>query len=79
MGTPYQPVGAGSPLDPPSELIDKEELRRRLNLPSVRMVEELMRKRKIPFVKLGHRTVRFSWPKVLAAITSLEQRAIDAG
>ena len=43
-----------------ADLIGKEELRRRLNLPSVRMVEELMRKRKIPFIRLGHRTVRFS-------------------
>jgi len=79
MGTPHKSLSAATPPDPPSELIDKEELRRRLNLPSVRMVEELMRKRKIPFVKLGHRTVRFSWPKVLSAITALEQRAIDAG
>ncbi len=61
-----------------AELIDKEELRSRLNLPSVRMIAELMRKRKIPFVRLGHRTVRFSWPKVLAALNTLEQRAIDA-
>ena len=79
MGTSNNSLTGASPADLPSELIDKEELRRRLNLPSVRMVEELMRKRKIPFVKLGHRTVRFSWPKVLAAITALEQRAIDAG
>jgi hypothetical protein len=79
MRTSNNSLTGASPSDLPSELIDKEELRRRLNLPSVRMVEELMRKRKIPFVKLGHRTVRFSWPKVLAAITALEQRAIDAG
>ena len=77
MGTPNKSLTGASPSDSPSELIDKEELRRRLNLPSVRMVEELMRKRKIPFVKLGHRTVRFSWPKVLTAVTALEQRAID--
>jgi arsenate reductase-like glutaredoxin family protein len=64
----------GAPSEP--ELIDKKELRRRLNLPSVRMVEELMRKRKIPYVRLGHRTVRFSWAKVLAAIAALEHRSI---
>ena len=63
------------PLSDP-ELIDKEELRRRLNLPSVRMVEELMRKRKIPYIRLGHRTVRFSWEKVLAALKALEYRAV---
>lgn len=67
-----------APALPATELIDKEELRRRLNLPSIRMVEELMRKRKIPYVRLGHRTVRFSWQKVLTAINTLEQRAIDA-
>ena len=71
-------MSPGKALPEATELIDKEELRCRLNLPSVRMVEELMRKRKIPFVRLGHRTVRFSWPKVLAAIAALEQRAIDA-
>lgn len=60
-----------------SELIDKEEVRRRLNLPSVRMVEELMRKRKIPFIRLGHRTVRFSWSKVLEAVSCYEHRAIN--
>ena len=59
-----------------SELIDKDEVRRRLDLPSIRMVEELMRKRKIPFIRLGHRTVRFSWAKVLAAVNALERRAI---
>lgn len=62
-----------------AELIDKEELRRRLSLPSVRMVDELMRRRKIPYVRLGHRTVRFSWPKVLAAISRLECRALGDG
>ncbi|MES2569472.1 MAG: hypothetical protein V4710_05390 [Verrucomicrobiota bacterium] len=40
------------------ELIDKEELRRRLSLPSTRMVDQLVRRRKIPFLRLGHRTVR---------------------
>jgi hypothetical protein len=58
------------------ELIDKKELRQRLNLPSVRMVEQLMRKRKIPYVRLGYKTVRFSWPKVLAALERFEYKAI---
>ena len=60
-----------------ADLIGKEELRCRLNLPSIRMVEELMRKRKIPYIRLGHRTVRFSWPKVLEAIAAFEHRAIE--
>ena len=74
MKTPSKSVPPEAPSEP--ELIDKEELRRRLNLPSVRMVEELMRKGKIPYVRLGHRTVRFSWAKVLAALKALEYRAV---
>ncbi len=76
MKTPSKSAPPEAPSEP--ELIDKEELRRRLNLPSVRMVEELMRKRKIPFMRLGHRTVRFSWVKVLAALKSLEYRAVGS-
>lgn len=52
--------------------MNKEELRSRLGLPSTRMVDDLMRKRKIPFVKLGHKTVRFQWSKVTAALAKLE-------
>lgn len=74
MKTANKPTGSDATTEP--ELIDKEELRRRLNLPSVQMVEEMMRKRKIPFVRLGHRTVRFSWAKVLAALNALEYRAV---
>ncbi len=46
--------------------IDKKELRKRLSLPSTRAVDELMRAKRIPFLRLGHRTVRFDWPKVEA-------------
>ena len=74
MKTPTKSETPETPSE--SELIDKEELRRRLNLPSVRMVEELMRKRKIPYIRLGHRTVRFSWVKVLAALKALEYRSV---
>ena len=60
------------------ELIDKEELRRILGLPSKAMVEQLMRKRKIPYIRLGYRTIRFSLPKVLAALERLEIRAVGS-
>ena len=40
------------------------------------MVEELMRKRKIPFFKLGHRTVRFSYRRCQEALARLEIRAV---
>ena len=54
----------------------KEELRAALNLPSTRMVDELVRKRKIPVIRLGHRTVRFNVEKVAAALERLERKAI---
>ena len=52
--------------------LSKEGLRARLGLPSTRIVDEMMRSRKIPYVKLGHKTVRFFWPKVEAALEKLE-------
>jgi hypothetical protein len=56
--------------------LTKEELRQRLNLPSTKMVDALVRKRLIPFVRLGHRTIRFDWEKVKAALAKLEVAAI---
>ncbi len=46
------------------------ELRRRLNLPSVQTVEELMQKRKIHYPELRRPTVRFPSQEVLQAIAS---------
>lgn len=58
------------------KLLSKGELREALNLPSTRIVDELVRKRKIPALKLGHRTVRFDLARVLEALRRLEVRAI---
>ncbi len=58
------------------ELLPKEGLRRRLNLPSIRGVDELVRLRKIPVLRLGHRTVRFSWPAVEQALSRLTVNAV---
>jgi hypothetical protein len=52
--------------------LDKEQLRKRLSLPSTRGVDELMRTKRIPFLRLGHRTVRFDWPKVEKALARFE-------
>jgi hypothetical protein len=52
--------------------LDKEQLRKRLSLPSKRGVDELMRTKRIPFLRLGHRTVRFDWPKVEKALARFE-------
>lgn len=59
-------------------LLTKEELRQRLNVPHVRIIEEMTRKRKIPVVKLGYRTLRYSWPKVQAALERLTVKEVGA-
>ena len=62
--------------DLPKDLLTKEELRHRLNLPSTRMVDELVLRRKIPVIKLGHRTIRFDYARVRAALDKLEIREV---
>lgn len=57
-------------------LLTKEQVRVLLGLPSTRGVDELVRRRAIPIVVLGHRTRRFSWPAVLHAIEKLTIRSI---
>ncbi|MGA3169562.1 MAG: hypothetical protein ABSE62_00970 [Chthoniobacteraceae bacterium] len=57
------------------DYLNKLELAERLGL-TRRGVEELMRRRKIPFLTLGHRTVRFFWPAVERALAKFEHRAI---
>ena len=59
-----------------SDFLTKEGLRTRLNLPSTRMIDELMRKRLIPYMRLGHKTIRFSWVKCEAALARLEIREV---
>ena len=58
------------------ELLTKEQLAERIHAPSTRLIDALMRSRKIPFLRLGHRTVRFDWLKVQAALARLEVNAI---
>jgi hypothetical protein len=62
----------------PEHLLTKEQLRERLNVPHVRIIEEMTRKRRIPVVKLGYRTLRYSWPKVQAALEKLTVREMGA-
>jgi hypothetical protein len=59
------------------EILDKEQLRYRLNLMSTRGVDELVRKRKIPVIRMGHRTVRFNWAAVQAALAKLTIKEIS--
>lgn len=58
------------------DYLTKEELRARLNLPSTRMVDEMMRRRMIPFLKFGAKTVRFDWEKVKIALQKFEHKAV---
>ena len=60
-----------------THLLDKEELREKLNLPSIRGVDELVRRRKIPVIRLGHRTVRFDWRHVQSAIERFTIKEIN--
>ena len=55
--------------------LNKVELAERLGIKK-RGIEELMRRRKIPFLTLGHRTVRFFWPAVEQALARFEHRAV---
>lgn len=50
----------------------------RLNVPKARIIENMVRGKKIPVVKLGYRTLRFDWPKVKAALDKLTIREIGA-
>jgi hypothetical protein len=56
--------------------LDKEGLRKKLSLPSTRNVDEMMRSKRIPYLRLGHRTVRFDWPKVEKALARLEVKEV---
>ena len=58
------------------DFLTKDQLKDRLNLPSTRMVDEMMKKRMIPFQKLGHRTIRFNWEKVKASLEKFEHKAV---
>jgi hypothetical protein len=59
------------------KLLTKEELRVRLNLHSTRGVDQLTKDRKIRKIVLGHRTVRFSLPHVLADLEKLTVRSVE--
>ena len=55
--------------------LSKIELAEKLGMKK-RGIEELMRRRKIPFLALGHRTVRFDWEQVRKALARFEMKAV---
>jgi hypothetical protein len=56
--------------------LTKEQLRDRLNLPSTRKIDYMMKSGMIPFLKWGPKTIRFDWVKVQAALAKFEHKAV---
>jgi hypothetical protein len=56
--------------------VDKRQLAERLNLPSIRSVDNLIKLRRIPVLRWGHRTVRFDMLKVEEALRQFEVKAV---
>lgn len=56
--------------------LTKEELRQKLNLPSTRKIDYMMKAKMIPFHKWGPKTVRFDYAKVKEALAKFEYKAI---
>lgn len=62
-------------MNEPARYLNKTQLAQLLGI-TKRGVEELMRARKIPFLALGHRTVRFNWTAVEKALARFEHKAV---
>jgi len=60
----------------PDGFLTKEQLRERLNLPSTRKIDDMVKKKMIPVLKLGAKTVRFDWEKVKAALDRFEMKEV---
>ncbi len=58
-----------------TDYLNKLELAAKLGV-TRRVVEDMMRRRMIPYLALGHRTVRFFWPAVERALSKFEHRAV---
>ena len=56
-------------------LLTKQQLAERLGI-SINGLDGLVRKRKIPALKISHRCVRFDWPKVQSALAKFEQKEV---
>jgi len=63
--------GIGTP-----DLLNKQELKNALNLSSVRIIDEWVRRRMISFYRLGHRTLKFSLAQVLEDLGRFEVKAV---
>ena len=63
-------------LDPQRPLLDSRELAKALGLPQAR-VWALVRADRIPCVRIGFRTMRFSLPEVERALADPEPSALE--
>lgn len=57
-------------------LLTAKKVAESIGLPDATSIKRLARQRKIPFIRLGHRTLLFDPAKVRAAIDKLEVRPI---
>ena len=57
--------------------VDIKTLSAEINLPD-RTIRTLMRRRKIPYIKVGHRTLRFQPEKVKTALERLTVKEVGA-
>ena len=76
MKSHKQPERAKNQGESNEDFLTKEQLRDRLNLPSTRKVDDMMKKRMIPFHKWGPKTVRFDYEKVKTALDKFERKAV---
>ena len=60
------------------QLLTKKQLASLLNLPSTRGVDELVRRRVIPIIRLGRKTNRFRWHDVMKAIGRLTIQPLNS-
>ena len=53
------------------EFLTKQTLAARLDLPSTRVVDEMVARGVLPAIRLGHRTLRFRWSDVERTLSQL--------
>jgi len=58
------------------KLLDKNELKDALGLTSTRIIDQWVRSRRVSYYRLGHRTLKFSLPQVLADLAKFEIKAV---
>ena len=67
-----------STLTESSDITDSAGIAAFLKLPSARTVDNLRRAKKLPAIKIGYRTIRFSKKQCAAALEKLTLNAVGA-